>query len=153
MRQEQMGEEQRPEPEEPQTVPPPGAPPATATGETQEERTWGMMCHLLALLGFVGVPFGNIIGPLVVWLIKREESAFIDQQGKASLNFQISLWIYGIVGGVICAILTLVVIGIFLGILFFAGIVIFGVVMVIIASVKASKGEPFQYPLALPLLR
>ena len=153
MGQEQMEEEQSPEPEEPQTVPPPGAPPALATGETQEERTWGMLCHLLALLGYVLVPLGNIIGPLVVWLLKREESAFVDQQGKASLNFQISLCIYFIIGEMICAVLALIIIGLLLGILLAVGIYIFGVVMVIIASVKASSGEPFQYPLALPLLR
>ncbi len=149
MGQEQMEGEQSPEPEEPQTVPPP----ALATGETQEERTWGMLCHLLALLGYVLVPFGNIIGPLVIWLLKREESAFVDQQGKASLNFQISLWIYGIIGTLICVVLMLVLIGFVLLWLFIAGIYIFGVVMVVIASVKASSGEPFRYPLALPLLR
>ena len=110
--------------------------------ETQE-RTWGMVSHLSALAGFI-VPFGHIIGPLVIWLIKKDESPFVDDQGKESINFQISMTIYAIVA----ALLVLVVIGIFLLI----GILILDMVLVIVAAVKANNGEKFRYPLNIKFI-
>jgi len=109
-----------------------------------QERTWGMLCHLSALAGFI-IPFGNIIGPLVIWLIKKDESPFVDDQGKESLNFQISITIYCL----IAAVLILVIIGIFLLI----GLGIFAIVMIIIAAVKANNGEKFRYPLTIRFVR
>ena len=111
--------------------------------ETQE-RTWGLIVHLSALAGFV-VPFGHIIGPLVIWLIKKDESPFVDDQGKESINFQISMTLYGVVA----AVLILVVIGIFLLI----GIGILDIVLVIVAAVKANAGEKFRYPLTIRFIR
>jgi len=77
--------------------------------EQQEERNWGMFCHLAALAGFI-IPLGNVIGPLVIWLMKKDESQFVDDQGKESVNFQISFIIYALVA----ALLVIVVIGIVL---------------------------------------
>lgn len=113
--------------------------------DEKESRLWGMFCHLASLSGFIGVPFGNIIGPLIIWLVKRNELPFVDDQGKESLNFQISMTIYGI----IAAILVFFVIGIFLAIALF----IFGLVMVIIASVKANSGEYYRYPLTIRFIK
>ena len=56
----------------------------------KDERMWAMLCHLSALAGFV-VPFGSIIGPLIVWLIKRDEMPVVDVHGKKALNFQITM--------------------------------------------------------------
>lgn len=112
--------------------------------EESQERTWGMVCHLSALAGFI-IPFGNIIGPLIVWLIKKDESPFVDDQGKESLNFQISITIYCIVA----AILILIIIGIFLLI----GLGILALVLIIMAAVKANSGEKFRYPLTIRLIR
>ncbi len=109
-----------------------------------QERNWGMACHLAALSGFV-IPFGHIIGPLLIWLVKKDESEYVNDQGKESLNFQISVTIYLI----IAAILILVIIGIFL----IAAIGIFVLVMVILATIKASNGEKFRYPLTLRLIQ
>ena len=112
--------------------------------DESQERTWGMLCHLSALATFV-FPLGNIIGPLVVWLIKKDESAFVDDQGKESLNFQISFTIYCI----IAVFLILFIIGIFLlialGVLF--------LVLIIIGTVKANSGEKFRYPLSIKFIR
>lgn len=134
-------------PEETPGAPPeetPGAPQETPMTENQEERTMGMLCHLLALAGLV-FPFGNIIGPLVIWLMKKDQMPFVDDQGKESLNFEISVSIYGLVAGV----LSFVVIGIPLLI----AVVVFAVVEIILASVKANQGIPFHYPLTIRFIK
>src|SRR5687767_8768963 len=100
----------------PQSIPPAaGMPPlpgagggAVATDTTNDERTWAMLSHLSALLVFTAIPFANILGPLVVWLVKREQFPLVEDQGKEALNFQISMTIYAIVS----AILVLLVVGI-----------------------------------------
>ena len=111
--------------------------------ENPQERTMGMLCHLLALCG-LAIPFGNILGPLVLWLVKKEGMPFVDDQGKESLNFQISIAIYG-VGA---AVLSIIGIGIPLAI----ALGVFWLVMVIIATVAANKGERYRYPLTIRLL-
>ena len=113
--------------------------------EEKEARLWGMLCHLAALSGFLGLPFGHVLGPLVVWLIKRHEIPFVDGQGKESLNFQISMTIYGL----LALPLVLVVVGVFLLI----GLGIFNLVMVILASVRANDGRPYRYPLTIRFIR
>ncbi len=119
----------------------PGASSATSA---KEERTYAMFCHLGALSGFV-VPFGNIIVPLVLWLIKKDSSPFIDRNGRESLNFQISLLIYSLIS----AVLILLVVGIFL----LAMLWIFNLVAVIIAGVRAESGEQFRYPLTIRFIK
>ncbi|MBH5320501.1 DUF4870 domain-containing protein [Paenibacillus sp. GSMTC-2017] len=99
-----------------------------------------MLSHLLALSAFF-IPFGSIIGPLVIWLIKRDQSAYIDAQGKESMNFQLSILIYTIIS----TILAIILIGFFLLI----AVGIFWLVMVIIAAVKANDGIVYRYPLTI----
>jgi hypothetical protein len=111
---------------------------------TQDDKTFGMLAHLTALAGYI-VPFGNILGPLVIWLMKKDQSWFVNDQGKESLNFQISLTIYVIVSMV----LFLVVIGIFLLPL----VALFGLVMIIIGGVKANQGETYRYPLTMRFIK
>lgn len=113
-------------------------------GLTKDDRTFGMLCHLTALVGCI-IPLGNILGPLVIWLIKKDQSAFVNDQGKESLNFQISIAIYGIVS----AILIIVLIGILTSIV----IGIFWLIMVIMASVKANDGIAYRYPLTIRFLK
>ncbi|MCK5885082.1 DUF4870 domain-containing protein [Alcanivorax jadensis] len=110
----------------------------------QEERSLGLACHLLALAGLVA-PFGNILGPLIMWLVKKDESAFVDDQGKEALNFNITISIAGFVA----FLLIFVVIG---GLLL-PIIGIFWLVMTIIAAVKANGGERYRYPLTLRLIK
>ena len=109
----------------------------------QEERSLGLACHLLAFVGMV-FPFGNILGPLVIWLVKKDDSAFVDDQGKEALNFNITISIAGFVA----FLLTFVVIGAFL----LPIIGIFWLVMTIVAAVKANGGEYYRYPLTLRLI-
>lgn len=110
----------------------------------QEERTFGMLCHLLALSGCI-IPLGNILGPLVMWLIKKDQSPFVNAQGKESLNFQISLLIYAIVSGILMLI--------FIGFLLAIAVGIFGLVMIIIASIKAYEGVDYRYPLTIRFIK
>jgi uncharacterized Tic20 family protein len=110
----------------------------------KEARTWGMLCHLSALAGFL-IPFGNIIAPLVIWLIKKDEHPFVDEQGKESLNFQISVAIYAFISGI----LVLVLVGILLLII----IAIASLILVIIATVKANDGISFRYPLTIRFIK
>ena len=116
----------------------------TAAAATQDERTWGMMAHLSAFSGFL-VPLGGVIGPLVVWLIKRDQSAFVADQGKEALNFNISI----LLAAIVCGLLVFIFIGILLGVALF----IFWLTMTIIAGIKASEGVRYRYPVALRLVK
>jgi uncharacterized protein len=108
-------------------------------------RTWTVLCHASALIGFFVPWAGHILGPLIVWLAKRGESPEIDEHGKESLNFQISMLIYNLIGGVLCLVLIGFVI---LGILH-----ILNLVLVIVASIQASEGKLYRYPLAIRLIK
>lgn len=110
----------------------------------KEERTWAMFAHLSALGGHV-VPFGHIILPVVIWMIKKDQFPLVDVEGKEAINFQISVTIYG----VISLILFLAVIGIFLLI----AVYVFAVIAVIIGAIKTYQGESFRYPLTIRFLK
>ena len=110
---------------------------------SQEERNMAMFCHLGAFAGFI-IPFGSIIVPLVIWLMKKDESEYVDYHGKESLNFQITMF----VAFVIAIILVFVIIGIPLLI----GLAIFQVVMIIVAGIKASDGNYYRYPFCFRLI-
>ena len=108
-------------------------------------RTWTVLCHATALAGFFVPWAGHILGPLIVWLAKRGDSPEIDDHGKESLNFQISMLIYSLIAGVLC----LVLIGfVLLGILH-----ILNLVLVIIASIQASEGKLYRYPISIRLIK
>ena len=111
----------------------------------QDEKTWAMVCHLLALLAYTGVPFANLVGPLVVWLLYKDKMPFVDDQGKEVVNFQISVLIYAL----ICIPLVLVVVGFFLAVI----LIIFHIVVTIIGAVRASQGVAYRYPLCIRLIR
>lgn len=124
--------------------------------QVSSTRGWEVMCHLSSLVGMLGVPFGNILAPLVVWLIKRDESLGVDAHGKESLNFNISWTIYWLVAGAIVGLLCIVIIGLaLLPLLIVGGIIgwIAMVVLTIIASVKASNGQIYRYPLTIRFLK
>lgn len=105
---------------------------------TQDEKNLALIMHVLSLVGF------SLIGPLIVWLIKKDESAFIDKQGRELLNFQISLLIYFLVSFVLC----LVIIGfVLVGVLAIASLI-----LTIIGLVKATEGKIYRYPLTIRML-
>jgi len=111
---------------------------------SKDEKLWATLCHLSALAGFV-FPFGNIIGPLMFWMIRKDQMPLVDVNGKEALNFQISMTIYVI----IAAFLVLVLIGIPLLII----LALSDLVLIIMASVKTSEGTPYRYPLTIRLIK
>jgi len=117
--------------------------PTAAQPDQRDERMWAMFCHLSALAGYV-FPFGNIIAPLIIWMVKKDEYALVNDQGKESINFQISMTIY-IIAAII---LIILVIGIPLLIL----LGLFDLLMIIIASIKANEGAEYRYPLTIRFL-
>ncbi|OGU58814.1 MAG: orotate phosphoribosyltransferase [Ignavibacteria bacterium RBG_13_36_8] len=113
------------------------------TNLSKDERLWGMLCHISAFAGFV-IPFGHILGPLIIWMIKKEEYAFVDEQGKEALNFQISVTIYAICAAVLIIIL--------IGIPLLIGLMILDFVSVIVAAIKANDGVHYKYPLNMKII-
>ena len=108
------------------------------SGASKDARMWAMLCHLLGL-------FTSFVGPLIIWLLKKEEDPFIDNQGKEALNFQITVLIASIVSGL----LTMVCIGVFLAMA--VGVV--DLIFCIMAAVKANGGEAYRYPVSIRIIK
>ena len=115
-----------------------------ANGVSAEEKQWGMFAHLAALAGIV-IPLGNLLGPLIVWLVKKDTMPFVADQGKEALNFNITVFIAAFVSGI----LTLVLIGFLL--LIVVGIA--WLVLTVLAALAANKGEAYRYPFTLRLIK
>ncbi len=128
-----------------QSPPPPPLPSPTAPSTSSDVRLWCVLCHASALLGLFLHFLGHLLGPLIVWLIKRGDSAEIDAHGKESLNFQISMLIYDAIAAILCLVLIGIPILIVLWVL--------NTVFVIIASIQASEGKLYRYPLAIRFIK
>jgi uncharacterized Tic20 family protein len=103
-----------------------------------------MLCHLSAFAGFF-FPFGGVFGPLICWLTRKDESSWVNINGNASLNFQLSMLLYMVLTVPLCFII--------IGFPILAVLGIVKVICVIIASIKAPKGELFRYPLVIPFIQ
>ena len=113
------------------------------SGSSSEERTWGAIVHLSALSGLL-IPFGNLLGPLVVWLIKRNELAQVDEEGKEALNFQITM--------TLAMLLSIPAMFIGIGGVLFVVIYLGDIILSIKAAVHASKDDHYSYPLTMRLI-
>ena len=121
---------------------PPPLPPAPAIAS---ERTWIILTHASALLGvFFHFP-GHVLGPLIIWLAKRGDSPELDAHGKESVNFQLSMLLYTIISGVFCLVL--------IGFLFLAILWVLNAIFVIIASIQASDGKFYRYPMTIRFIQ
>ncbi|HTD30284.1 MAG TPA: DUF4870 domain-containing protein [Steroidobacteraceae bacterium] len=123
----------------------PSATEAPAAAPTENERTWGMLAHLSALTGVVVWLLGCIIGPLVVWLARRDSSAFVAEHAREALNFNITV----VLAALVCMALMLVFVGFILGTALF----VVWLVFTLIAAIKASEGEHYRYPFSLRLVK
>ena len=111
---------------------------------THDDRTWALICHLSGLAGYV-IPLGNIVGPLIVWLLKKDQSWFIDDQGKEAINFQITMTIY--------VILAIIAVFLVIGIFLIPLVAVAGLILMIVAAVNANRGIAYRYPLTLRLIK
>lgn len=105
---------------------------------SKDAKNMAMLCHLLAI-------FTSFVAPLIIWLIKKDEEPFVDQQGKEALNFQITVILAMLAAGLLSFIC--------IGVLFLFAIPVVDLVFCIIASVKASKGVAYRYPVSLRLVK
>ena len=111
----------------------------------KEEQNWAMYCHVSALVGFI-IPFGNVLGPLVIWLMKKDTMPQVEIHGKEALNFQITV----LLAFIVSAVLTVVLIGFLL--LPIVGLA--ALVLTIMAAIKVSNGDlGYRYPVALRLIK
>ncbi len=116
-----------------------------STEVSKDARMWAMFCHLAGLCAFIIPAVGNIVGPLILWQIKKDEYPFVDEQGKEALNFQISMTIYALIS----AVLIVVCIGVFL----LVAIAIVDLVFLLIAAVKTNNGQAYRYPLSIRFIK
>jgi len=107
---------------------------------SQDDRTWGMLAHLSSVIAILlgGLSF---LGPLIVWIAKKDQSAFVADQGKEALNFQIAVLIASLVCGVTCILAILIPV-----------IVVANIVYSIIGAMEANKGATYRYPYTIRLI-
>jgi uncharacterized Tic20 family protein len=108
-----------------------------------EYKTWAVFCHLMTFISF-GIPFGNFVGVLTLWLLKRKESNLVNENGKEAINFQILCYLVSI----ICLLLWPFGIGIFIA-LFFG---IYACFEIVLAAIKAYQGQVYRYRFSLRLI-
>jgi len=137
-----------------------------------QERNWAMAAHLTALVAIAGLPFGHVLGPLVVYLVKGHESEFVGEHARASLNYQITVSLFFIIAIIVGVAIAF---GVFIPMsvsssgsteaglsifVFWAAFVVavllvllFSLIFIIMGTVAASEGRPYTYPFAIRFLR
>ena len=112
--------------------------------DRKTENRLGMFCHLLGFVGYL-IPVGNIIGPLILWLMKKDESPAVAYHGKEALNFQISVTIYMLI--------SMILMFIFIGIPLFFILLLMQFILIIVATINAADGKLYRYPLTLRFIK
>ncbi len=132
---------------------------APMTGSLSDlERNWAPWVHISALASFV-VPLGNILGPLVCWLITKERSAFLNDQGKQALNFQIAVTIAAgilFVIGMVSMVLFILVVPFLIAILAFIAmsvVILVGLIFAVVGGIQASRGVWYRYPVSFQFVK
>jgi len=152
------------------------------TASSSSERTWATFCHLAAFTALLGIPVGLIAGPLVLWLIKRNDSAFVDRHGKAAVNFQLSVVVYfvalAVVGRLVLSSLSVVLVELgqpigtglrsfwhvpfrlpygagtaFMLFPLVVALLLLDVICTIVAAVRANTGREYRYPFTIRFIR
>jgi len=121
---------------------------------TQNDKNYSSITHLSGFAGWF-FPFGNIIAPLVMWIAKKNDSTYIDEHGKAAVNFQLSLILYGFLLAILIIPITILTLGLGLIAILIAIIpaIILKIVLIISASIKASNGEYYDYPFTIQFIK
>lgn len=110
-----------------------------------EARRWAMLCHYAAFFWLLAPMIGNVLGPLIVWQLKKDLDPFVDEQGKEALNFQITVSL----ALMVCGLLAWVLIGFPLMLLVSA----VALVLTVIAGIKANEGKAYRYPFSWRLVK
>lgn len=144
---------QTPPPIAPPPPPVAPAPPVVPPPNPESQaRTWNMLCHLSALAALIGIPFGNILGPLLIWQIKKNEFPSVEVHGNAALNFQITVTLAVLAGAVVAFALSFFCVGFLLfPVVMLIGLA--GMVFAIIAGLKANNGEDYKYPCSIEFVK
>jgi uncharacterized Tic20 family protein len=111
---------------------------------SEDDRTWGSLAHLSALCGML-IPFGNLLGPLIIWRTRGQRTPFVGDQALEALNFNISIAL----GLVVC----LALVWLFIGILMASALIIYWIIMTVLATLKAGEGHSYRYPITLHLIK
>ena len=109
-----------------------------------QEKQWALICHLSGLSGYL-IPFGNLIVPIIIWSMKKDEMPMVDAHGKEVINFQISFTIW--------AAISIIFVFILIGIPLLIALLVLQVVFIIIAAIKADSGELYHYPLTIRFIK
>jgi len=123
---------------------------------SMDERQWAMLAHLSALLGYIltsgwAGSAGGFLGPLIVWMVKKDTMPFVNQQGKEALNFSITISIaFAVLFGF--GIMTLGI-GFLIALPMMLVVGLYALIFAIIASIKAYEGVAYRYPIALRLIK
>lgn len=120
---------------------------------TSDQQTWRVVAHASALIQFVGIP--SFVGPLIVWLLRREDPV-VAPHAREALNYQLSLIIYFTVATVVAIVAAITIVGLvltFILILFAIVLLVAEIVFAILASLAASRGELYRYPMNLNLIK
>ena len=120
--------------------------PEIPKGPGKDDRMWAAFCHLAAFACYFIPLFGLVLGPLIIWLIKKEDSPFVDVNGKKALNFQISIVIYMLAASpLICLLPVYIIVVACLGVL--------DVIYIIISAIKANSGKEVSYPVSIEFIK
>lgn len=117
---------------------------STLSAREKDERLWAVIAHISGFSGFL-VPFANIVAPLIIWSVKKHDSAFVDDHAKEALNFQISITIYTIASIILMLLL--------IGFLLIVALLILEIIVIIMAVVSTNNGEKFRYPLTIRFVK
>ena len=118
--------------------------PGQAAAAGRDERQWAMLCHLSAMLMYCTV-IGGFVAPLIIWLLKGDEMPFVADQGRETLNFQITTLLALIAGGLLAIVL--------IGFVIIGAVLVFHFIVTIIATVKVSEGVLYRYPICWRVIR
>lgn len=124
-------------------------PPVTVPLSAKDERMWAMFCHLSSLSMYLGIPFGNLLGPVVIWMMQRDKSALVDDQGKEVVNFQLTMTI----AFAAALVLAVTVIGLFVAVPAFAALPVVQILFTVLGAMKANEGVAYRYPLTIRFIK
>lgn len=110
----------------------------------KEERQWAAFAHLAGLFVLILPPLGGILGPMIIWILKKDDMPFVREQGREAINFQITMLLAMLVSGALILVL--------IGLVLLPIVIVIDLVLILAATLAASDGRAYRYPLTLRLI-